>query len=710
MLVLAVVLGFSFSFLVYRYTVPPVSRSKRYLLAILRGSAMSLIIFAIAEPLFRLMHVSTAKPVIAVLVDNSMSMTLTDESGNREKVLRSIIAEPALRTESSNAQFELYSFSSSLHKVEKDSLRLTGATTDIAAALRSLKSSVLPELQAVLLLSDGDYNSGENPLYEGEKIGVPVFTVGIGDSLDQKDIVIQRLSTNSIAYVQSKIPLDATVKVSGFESQKLTVRLLEEGKEIDQQYIDLPPSSSGRTSEYPVHFLFTPTESGVRKYTVSVPPQEGEVTAKNNAKSVLVKVLKNKMRVAVVAGAPSADVAAMMQALRADPNIEASLAVEQPNGLFSNRQLSDLASLAPAECLVLVDIPTEKTSGTTLQAISNLVSGRDLPILFVAGRTLNFQKLNQLIPILPFQTASDKIDEQLVFPNIPPEQAYHILVHAGNGGLFDWSTLPPIYASLGSFLAKPEAVTLATTKVQGLAINNPLIVSRTAAGKKSFAVLGYGVSRWRLLAGASRETENFFDPWISNVVRWLTTRDESQHVCVDPVKEIFSQGEPIEFFGQAYDDSYRPVDDAELRLQISSSSSKQLYETILHPIENGRYEGQIEALPEGDYSFAAVGRSGETVLGKSDGRFSVGEQSIEFLDTKMNKPLLQQIASVSGGEYADSKQFDVLLRKIEAKPFMRPEKVATTSEVELWNLPSLLSVIVALLGIEWFIRKRSGML
>jgi hypothetical protein len=76
----------------------------------------------------------------------------------------------------------------------------------------------------------------------------------------------------------------------------------------------------------------------------------------------------------------------------------------------------------------------------------------------------------------------------------------------------------------------------------------------------------------------------------------------------------------------------------------------------------------------------------------------------------MNKALLQQIAAASGGEYADGGEFDRLIHDLAARPFMKPEEQFTTSEFEVWNLPLLLSVIVALFGIEWFIRKQSGML
>jgi len=706
----AAAFGAAISFFVYRSTVPPVSPSKRYLLSILRGLAVTLLIFALCEPLFKLTRRSVLQPAVAVLVDNSLSMSLTDGAGNREQLLRSMISGKTLGQLSSAASVEVFTFSPSLRTINKDSLRLDGTMTDIASALRSLKNKSLPHLKAVLLLSDGDYNMGENPLDEAKNFSAPIFCAGVGDSLEQKDVVVQKLLTNSIAYVQSTVPVDATVKVSGFENKKLSVNLLEDGRQVDQRFIMLPSSIAGRTAEYPVHFTFTPATDGIKKYTVSVSALEGEVTKKNNSKSVFVKILKNKMRVAVIAGAPGADVSAVVQGLHADPNIESSIAVQQPDGQFANRQLSQFAGLTSAECIILIGFPTETSNPSAIQYISTTVAARGLPLMFIASRTLDIHKLRELGPVLPFTMVSDRIDEQSVFPNIPPEQQYHVLIQAAENSSFDWSKLPPIYSSLAAFRAKPEALVLATTKIQGVVIDNPLIVARNVLRMKSFAILGYGVWRWKLLAGASAETEKFFDPWLSNAVRWLVTRDDNKQLRVDPSKEIFSQGEAVDFLGQAYNANYQPIDDADIHVEVTGLSSQLRFETILRPFENGRYEGQIEALPEGDFSFTATAKAGGADLGKSEGRFSVGEQSIEFADTKMNKALLQQLAAVSGGEYADGTQFDRLVHDLAARPFMTPEEQITTSEFEVWNLPLLLSVIVALFGLEWFIRKRSGML
>ena len=76
----------------------------------------------------------------------------------------------------------------------------------------------------------------------------------------------------------------------------------------------------------------------------------------------------------------------------------------------------------------------------------------------------------------------------------------------------------------------------------------------------------------------------------------------------------------------------------------------------------------------------------------------------------MNKPLLKQLASVSGGEYADASAFGVLVKKILVRKEMQLLERPLTSEFELWNLPSFLTVIVLLFGAEWIVRKQSGML
>jgi hypothetical protein len=115
-------------------------------------------------------------------------------------------------------------------------------------------------------------------------------------------------------------------------------------------------------------------------------------------------------------------------------------------------------------------------------------------------------------------------------------------------------------------------------------------------------------------------------------------------------------------------------------------------------------------LPEGDFTYRATAALNGVETGSATGRFSVGEQSIEFSDTKMNKPLLQQMAAVSGGSYSDARACEAALNDLSSRPFMKAQERSSTREYELWNMPLLLSLVVLLFGTEWIVRKRSGML
>jgi len=706
LVLLFVVVSFAVSYYLYRYTVPQVTRTKRLILSALRGTALTFVLLAICEPIIQIFSSRIQKPVIAVLADNSLSMLQTDAFGNKEQIISALVKSDALKEFSSSADVKLFSFSHSLLPLVPESLKVNGGTTNISSALQtSLKN--IDNLKGIILLSDGNYTEGSNPLYDAEKSRIPIFTVGIGDTNEQKDISVSKLIANSIGYVDAAIPVDATIKVSGIPAQSVSVSLLEDGKKISEQKISV--SSPTGTTEVPVQFSYTPTTDGVKKLSVSVSSVSGELTAKNNSRSALVKVLKNKMNIVVIAGSLSADVSAVMQTLNQDKNITAPLFYQVPGGEFKSQKENNSlqSSLAVADCIILVGFPTAMTSQNSMNSISQSILSRSLPILFIASRTLDLQKIRTMQTMFPFTVSSERIDEQSVLPNVFPKTKFHQLLQNETPS---WDKLPPIYYSLQTFSPKPEAQNLLGVKIQNVPLNDPLFIMRNIGSTKSAAVLGYGIYRWKLLASSTSETKLFFDGWFSSLVRWLATGEQDKFVRVEPSKEFYSQGEQAGFSAQVYNQSYQPIDNADVRLSVHSKQNNLRYETILSSIGSGRYEGAIESLPEGEFSYSAAALNDGDTLGTSGGRITVGEQSIEFAETKMNKPLMKQMANLSGGEYSDAPSFNSLLQNILLRGEMKPQRIEQSSEFELWNLPSFLTIIVLLFGIEWLIRKQSGML
>jgi hypothetical protein len=130
----------------------------------------------------------------------------------------------------------------------------------------------------------------------------------------------------------------------------------------------------------------------------------------------------------------------------------------------------------------------------------------------------------------------------------------------------------------------------------------------------------------------------------------------------------------------------------------------------MQAIGNGRYEGRIDGLPEGDYVFEARATDGQAELGTDAGRFAVGGMNVEFQDTRMNRAVLQEMATATGGAFFTVGNFDSAVAAVRALPTFVPSPVQDDRRFDLWTLPALLGAIIALLSVEWYLRKRLGML
>ena len=706
----AVLAAFVLAWFVYRITVPPVSGTLRWLLTALRTLALVLLFLFIGEPLLSLLSNSTHPPVTLLLLDNSRSMTMKDKSGERDVILRNLLSSGGLGDLSSIGDTRYALFSSKTQILESfsaDSLTLTGEGTDIATALQEAKKlSVSANIQAVVLVTDGNITAGNSPTYEAEELGLPVFTIGIGDTSEQRDLLIRKVLTNSISYVGNTVPVQVTVKSSGFGGERVEVILRDAETVLDRKIITL---QSG-TREYLVPLSMTLQSEGTHKLTVDVSRLNDELTYENNRHSFFTKILKSKMRVVLLAGGPSPDVAFVRRALEIDPNVEVHSFIEKGGGQFYEGAFSS-SSLQEAECLVLIGFPSTQSPVSALALVEE-AANKNIPIFFLSAPTLDMSKLRTLEPHLPFYVQRVSTDEFQAFVTVPEAQRNNALLSVSPAGTIDaWGGLAPVFKQQGSFRAKPEAEILATTRIQNFATDEPFLLNRNVNRKKSLAILGYGIWRWPMLTNNNTTgSDKLLEAFLSNAVRWLTTRDDDRRVRVQTVRETFGGREPIEFSAQVYDENYRPVDNAEVVVHIQRPNSTEQNELTLSPVGNGQYEGALDFLDEGDYRFTATARSNSTVSGEDNGTFSVGGLNVEFQETRMNKELLQQIAVRTGGTYHHPNSVTTLAPEIAALPSFTPHEVVRSEDIELWNRSWMLGLVVGFFSVEWFVRKRNGML
>jgi hypothetical protein len=177
---------------------------------------------------------------------------------------------------------------------------------------------------------------------------------------------------------------------------------------------------------------------------------------------------------------------------------------------------------------------------------------------------------------------------------------------------------------------------------------------------------------------------------------------------VQSSKHIYTTQDAIEFTAQVYDDNYQPIDDAQIEVRVQSGSETSTIS--LNAFGGGQFQGGYEALREGEYKFTANVTANGAAIGSDQGTFSVGGFDAEFLDTRMNKPLLQQIAAQTGGRYYDCNNINLLAHDIGMMPNFKPRDTSNSAEIEIWNSRWMLTFVILIFALEWFLRKRNGML
>lgn len=705
LILLAVPAAALLTFVAYRYTVPPVSGLLRFTLMLLRALGLVLLFLVLGEPLLSLVFHRTDKPVLAVMIDQSKSMTIRDKRGDRKEIVLGLLESQPLRDVLPHADLLYGVFdvkTRMLESIARDSIAFKGEGTDIGGALRQLKASARERnLQGVLLMTDGNSTTGSSVLAEAEELGIPVSAVGIGDTTIPQDLLLLRVVANTITYVGTKVPVNVTLKSSGFSNERVEVTLLDGGAVRDRKSITLEPG----IREYEVPLSFKPDADGTKKITVEVSQLPGELSTQNNRSSLYVKVLKSKKRVALFAGAPNADVAAVRRALQEDENIEVKPFIERGNGQFYEG-IPTQQDFRDVDCLVLVGYPGAASSASVLRMLADQCAGGK-GLFFILSRTTDLGKLAQLSAALPFVVPQRQEEETQTFFAIAEGQRNNPILRSLPSPEV-WAKLAPAFIPGEPMQAKPESEVLASGRIQSITTNDPLFISRRVNRSKSLALTCYGLWRWKTYAEGVPGSERLLENLISNSVRWLVTREDEKPVQVRPSKEIFAGSEPVEFTAQVYDENYQPVNDAEVSLSVAQQG--QTSQLTLTSLGNGRFEGAFDPLPEGDYTYTARAIAGGKELAQEKGSFSVGGLNAEFLETRMNKLLLQQLAARTGGKYYDPRELGRLPADLNRIPDFKPRDVLLAQHVELWNKRWMMGVLVALFSIEWFLRKRNGML
>jgi len=387
LLIIAVI----FVIIYYLRTIPPVPVGIKMLLGGIRGLAIVLLVLVLFEPILSVIQSGEKKPKLAVLIDNSLSNGFRDALGDRQQAVRKAIENSNIQS-LNDEEILYYSFDTDVKPFEVfnfDSLNFKGQTTNISNAVSFIGNKLNEEnIRSVLLITDGEFNEGTNPIYFAEKSARNYYAIGIGDSSESKDISISSIITNEIAYVDNPVPVNVQIKTSGYSSGNITCTLMENNFVIEKKDLQITPQTSTLTAM----FSFTPKKEGISKITAKISSLDGEITDKNNIKSDFIKVLKNKRRISIFSGSPNPDLSFLLNTFSNEKGLEIRTFIQKKGAEFYNPQPTKQEVLE-SEMIVFVGFPISSTPANVIEMIKEALQ-KEKPLLFIASQQTDYSKLN----------------------------------------------------------------------------------------------------------------------------------------------------------------------------------------------------------------------------------------------------------------------------------------------------------------------------
>ncbi|MCL5020091.1 MAG: hypothetical protein M1339_00185, partial [Bacteroidetes bacterium] len=392
------------SYLMYR-KLDGISRTRQVVLGILRAISIFLLFMAILNVVTDFVRFDFKKREVYVLLDDSKSMSLTDGTVPRPEVVRNILKSASFENLGKYFSVKPVVFGGSvLRKENVDSLRYDQPATDLEAAVAHVSAAGKKgETAFVILLSDGEYNAGGNPIETVRALPFPVYTIGIGDSTAPRDVVVKQVIPAPSIYAGKRSVVKAIIASNGFGGANVTAYLYEDGKQVGSKGVTLPQYGNVEVS-----FNYIPGTPGIHVLSVYVPPLSGEFSKRNNSSSATADVRKGKYSILLVAGEPAMDAAFIRRNIESSGNFDLKVLVQKNGSIFYEKDAAAVLS-GKYDGVVLCDFPNAQSTAT-LRDVAALLNSNHLPYAYFTGPDFSMSSVAEL-PRFPVSIAGFEPEE-----------------------------------------------------------------------------------------------------------------------------------------------------------------------------------------------------------------------------------------------------------------------------------------------------------
>jgi uncharacterized membrane protein len=700
----------------------------RVILIGLRIAVLALLVICLFRPTLVLKASVPQQNFVAVLVDDSRSMTIADTNGQpRSAFVKEQLSGPnasLFKALSDRFVLRFFSFASSVDRQQSvANLKYAGTATRLGPALERARDELsgLP-LAGLVMVTDGADTSDaslDEPLGSLKARSIPVFTVGLGQEHFSKDIQVTRVETPRAVLKGTSLVVDVMLSQTGYSGQSVTLNVEDEGRIAASQSVTLPPDGESST----VRVRFTADAAGTRLFRFKIAPQEGEQVTENNVRDALIEVRDRKEKVLYFEGEPRFEMKFINRAMEDDKNIDFVVlqrTAENKYYRFGITTPDELVSGFPKtreelfayRAIILGSIEAAAFSPEQLRMLGDFANKRGGGLMMLGGRR-SFAEggwggtpVGDVLPVV----IENGTKQPAFFSELSarPTRAGAVfpvtqIAETEDASTTKWESMPQVSTVNPVREVKPGATTLLDAPSLGRQDQIVLAYQRYGRGKTiAMPIQDSWVWKMDAKVPVSDTTHAMF--W-RRMVRWLVDGVPDQlnlltgHDRVEP-------GEEVRFTAEVLDTAYVEVNDAHVEAHITSPSGKAADIPMEWTVEHdGEYGAAFNPDEPGLYEIKVAATRDGKALANNVMHLRVSAGDSEYYDAAMRAPLLKRIAEETGGRFFTPANAASLPEAISYSG----RGVTVVEERELWDMPALLILLLGLMGAEWAFRRTRGL-
>ncbi len=727
--------------LLYGKTTRALSAPWKISLVALRSAVLLLLFVCLMRPVVTTEQVVPQESYLAVLVDDSQSMSIPDMDGGltRAGAVSDLLfeADGLLDSLSDTYQIRTFRFDKATQRVTDDSgLSTAGTASSIDQALAYVDQQLSGlALGGVLLLSDGADNEGIDPVARAQSFGarqIPIFTVGAGQEHIPRDVGIVDVAAARTVLEGSVFTVEVALSNEGYAGREVALTVHDGDAVVSTERVVLGPDSSTRRFSIEL----TPERQEAIVYRLEVEAQEDEIVQQNNQYSFLVdNTARPPLDILYVDGHPRNEYKFIRRAIEDDSTLRLATYLQTGPGKFYRQGIKtplELSSGFPErmdelyqyEAIILGDIDKDFFTDGQLTMLQDFVAERGGGLL-VAGMLDDLFVDTVLADILPVTLVTSNLLPQtlrggitrgthptgeLFVPRLTSAGEYSELLRlsgddAENARL--WSELPPLQGVYVTGRAKPGATVLMEHPL--LAYQNqrlPVIATQRYGSGRSMSLTSASTWRWQMMMPASDQSHERL--W-RQMLRWLAV-SALERVTVEFDREFYHVGDQVNVTATVRDINYLPDNNASVWMHLSDPDGGVIDNAMEWDLDrDGVYRSSFEVQTEGVFSLLVDVASAAGEADRSDtektAAFVVTPSLREFSSAGRDTALLERIAAASGGRYYSLGQTSTLATDISYTPSAYSREI----QEDLWDTPFLLILLVLLLCADWMARRLRGL-